>query len=223
SLPVFDYDRSITDVQLTSRDGVPFLTLFYSYTGQSSEVVVMRLENGEWTRVADREWEVTDVYGSALNGMSVATGSKTPYILYSTDEWNMADFTSSRVLAVDRMNASPSMVGEPMQPTYSRLQAMELLQAGDRLYAMYAATVWDLETYEESYHSVVQAMTLATCSVHFVSEVGLEGMREDVICGEPAAVPTEPHRGGYIFAGWYEDEAGTQLYSFDSPVTADME
>ena len=40
--------------------------------------------------------------------------------------------------------------------------------------------------------------------------------------GETLSEPTQPERENYAFAGWYADAELTQLYSFDAPVTADL-
>ena len=40
--------------------------------------------------------------------------------------------------------------------------------------------------------------------------------------GTPVSAPTAPTRTGYVFSGWYTDEALTTLYLFASEVTADM-
>ena len=43
-----------------------------------------------------------------------------------------------------------------------------------------------------------------------------------VFKGNKLVKPSDPTREGYVFAGWYVDEACTKAYDFSSPVTADM-
>ena len=43
-----------------------------------------------------------------------------------------------------------------------------------------------------------------------------------VTSGETVAEPTEPVKDGYIFTGWYTDEACTKAYNFETPVTDNL-
>ena len=43
-----------------------------------------------------------------------------------------------------------------------------------------------------------------------------------VFKGNKLVKPSDPTREGYVFAGWYTDEACTKAYDFSSPVTTDM-
>lgn len=45
----------------------------------------------------------------------------------------------------------------------------------------------------------------------------------NVVSGTTIIAPSEPRLGGYSFAGWYKDEAGTQVWNFDTDtVTSDV-
>ncbi len=45
---------------------------------------------------------------------------------------------------------------------------------------------------------------------------------QKVESGKTAERPADPQKAGYIFAGWYQDEALTELYDFESEVIADI-
>ena len=59
---------------------------------------------------------------------------------------------------------------------------------------------------------------LDTRTVTFESNGGSEIEAQTVDYGSCAALPAEPVRSGYIFIGWYTDEALTILYDFSTPV-----
>ncbi len=57
--------------------------------------------------------------------------------------------------------------------------------------------------------------------VRFVS--GGELVDEQVVAwGDRATLPQDPYRYGFVFAGWYADEALTKAYDFTAPVTQDL-
>lgn len=61
-----------------------------------------------------------------------------------------------------------------------------------------------------------------TYAVTFQSNGGSEVKSVNVVNGKTAAKPADPVKEGYVFIGWYTDEACTQLYPFGSQiVTAD--
>ena len=39
---------------------------------------------------------------------------------------------------------------------------------------------------------------------------------------DKATKPTDPAKDGFLFLGWYADEACTQFYDFTAPVTEDL-
>ncbi len=58
--------------------------------------------------------------------------------------------------------------------------------------------------------------------VSFVTNGGGEVASQYVSDGECAAIPDAPKRDKYTFVGWYSDEALTNEYSFETPVTQDL-
>ncbi len=60
------------------------------------------------------------------------------------------------------------------------------------------------------------------CAVSFESNGGSAVSSQSVKEGTSVAKPSDPTRTGYSFAGWYKDEACTQEYDFETPVTDDI-
>ena len=58
--------------------------------------------------------------------------------------------------------------------------------------------------------------------VTFNTQGGSSVEAQLVTSGETAAQPSDPERTGYIFRGWYTDEACTEAYDFAAAVTADL-
>lgn len=63
------------------------------------------------------------------------------------------------------------------------------------------------------------AETLPTYDVTFNVNGGSEIAVVNVTHGQKLAMPTEPTKDGYTFAGWFTDEALTSAYNFDKIVT----
>lgn len=59
-------------------------------------------------------------------------------------------------------------------------------------------------------------------TVSFVTNGGSEVASQTVKFGQAVARPADPAREGFTFAGWFSDEALTQAYNFDAPVTGDV-
>ena len=58
--------------------------------------------------------------------------------------------------------------------------------------------------------------------VTFNTQGGSSVEAQLVTSSETVAQPSDPERTGYIFRGWYTDEACTEAYDFAAPVTADL-
>ena len=63
---------------------------------------------------------------------------------------------------------------------------------------------------------------VVTYTVTFESNGGTSVPSQTVVSGGTASEPSEPTREGYWFTGWFVDAACTSLYSFGTPVTADI-
>ena len=61
-----------------------------------------------------------------------------------------------------------------------------------------------------------------TYKVTFVTNEGTEVAEQIVNENDKAAKPKNPKKEGYTFAGWYKDEALTEEFDFNAPVTADV-
>ncbi len=62
-----------------------------------------------------------------------------------------------------------------------------------------------------------------THHVTFVTDHGSVVPSEfDIIDGETVAQPTDPSEEGWVFGGWYTNEAYTAQYDFNTPVTGDL-
>lgn len=59
-------------------------------------------------------------------------------------------------------------------------------------------------------------------TVTFNSNEGSEVPSQKVLKGECATEPEAPTKDGFTFEGWFSDEALTEAYDFDSPVTSDI-
>ena len=68
----------------------------------------------------------------------------------------------------------------------------------------------------------VSAQPVVRHKVTFVSNGGSEVDSQDVNNGEKATAPTAPTRAEYTFTGWYTDEACTEAFDFNTPVTTDL-
>lgn len=44
---------------------------------------------------------------------------------------------------------------------------------------------------------------------------------QTIVSGNKATEPTVPERDGYVFVGWYKDAGCTEVFDFDTPITAD--
>jgi len=64
----------------------------------------------------------------------------------------------------------------------------------------------------------VQGVTVLPITVSFDTDEGSFIDPQAVVYGHNATPPADPTRNGYVFAGWYTDEALTTPYNFDSNV-----
>ncbi len=78
--------------------------------------------------------------------------------------------------------------------------------------------VWDFASDKVA----VAEYDLDTYTVTFNTNGGSSIKNVDVIYGETVAKPVNPTKEGYTFAGWYQDEALTQEYNFDTPIVANI-
>ena len=56
-------------------------------------------------------------------------------------------------------------------------------------------------------------------TVTFNTNGGTPEPESQIRANLPATKPDDPTRSGYVFAGWYTDEACTAAYDFTQPVT----
>lgn len=61
-----------------------------------------------------------------------------------------------------------------------------------------------------------------TFNVSFETDGGTEIETASVLYEKKLSKPNDPEKTGYVFDGWYEDEAFVTAYDFDSKVTEDM-
>ncbi len=59
-------------------------------------------------------------------------------------------------------------------------------------------------------------------TVSFDSKLGSEVSAQTVVNGKTALKPVDPARDGYLFVGWYLDEAFSQPYNFGSSISANV-
>ena len=59
-------------------------------------------------------------------------------------------------------------------------------------------------------------------TVNFNTLGGSEIAPVRIVEGGQVAIPTAPTKTGFTFAGWYKDEDCTQVYDFETPVTAEF-
>jgi len=95
----------------------------------------------------------------------------------------------------------------------------ELLNSSNTLEVGFVAkAVKDREATE----GIVNVSPAAACTVTFESNGGSPVAAVQVKCGDKAAKPENPTKSGYSFGGWYADRELTQVYDFDSTVTASI-
>ena len=58
--------------------------------------------------------------------------------------------------------------------------------------------------------------------IRFVSNGGTAVDPQLVSCGDKSQKPSDPMKAGYIFDGWFTDEACSQAYTFGQPVETDL-
>lgn len=59
-------------------------------------------------------------------------------------------------------------------------------------------------------------------TVTFNSKGGTAVRKQTVVDGELATEPADPNKAGYVFLGWYTDEALTQEFDFATPITGNI-
>ena len=87
----------------------------------------------------------------------------------------------------------------------------------------YTFTGWDTDfTGVTADLTVTAEYEINTYTVSFNSSGGSDVDSQNLAHGSTATQPADPNREGYHFAGWYADEELTEIYDFDTPVTADI-
>ncbi|RJE88885.1 hypothetical protein D3P07_13065 [Paenibacillus sp. 1011MAR3C5] len=71
-------------------------------------------------------------------------------------------------------------------------------------------------------HTLHAKWTINSLTVSYDSNGGSTVVSESVKYGDVAAVPDQPTKAGYTFAGWFTDKELTEGYDFSLPVTGDI-
>ncbi len=66
------------------------------------------------------------------------------------------------------------------------------------------------------------SVTPITHSVSFETNGGSAVVAQTIEDGEKATKPTDPTKEGFVFDGWYQDATLSVVFSFDTPITADI-
>lgn len=84
------------------------------------------------------------------------------------------------------------------------------------------ASVTNLASEQDAVYTLHAQWEIHRHTVAFDTRGGTSVDSQTVDYGTTPTRPTDPSRSGYRFAGWCVDEALTQPYAFDTPITADL-
>lgn len=120
-------------------------------------------------------------------------------------------------------------VAVTVDPDFIKGKDVRVARNHDGEVGFIAPTKVDYETGEVAFrtdrfssYAVVASEPAAIYEVRFVDRFNGTESLQQVEAGKTAAKPADPSFEGYGFAGWFADEAATELYDFATPVTGGL-